>query len=219
MGYFRRVPNLQYISLDLNNNSSLNYSEVKNLFRRAKLREDIFHNLTYFTKYQVIGDERPDNVAKKIYNDSELDWVVLISNNILDVYDEWPMTQNSFYEYIDQKYGSFDNASKTKHYETIEIRDSYDNIVLEKGLIVNQNFEFTYYDKVLSELKTVTDITKAVTFFEYEENIQNEKRNIYLIKPIYLNIILNDVNEIMTYKKSDQYINDNLKKASNTRLT
>lgn len=219
MGYFRYVPNLQYIARDLDNNSSLNYSEVKNLFKRIKIREDILHNLVYFTKYQIIGDERPDNIAHKIYNDPDLDWVVLLSNNIINVYEEWPMTQNTFNNYIAEKYGSYENAIQIKHYETKEVRDSSGSIVLQKGLVVNQNFSFRYYDSVLGESQTVTNITKPVSFLEYEENIENNKRNIYLIKQSYLNLILDDTKRLMLYTQSSDYVNESLKKVSNIRLS
>ena len=81
--YFRQVPNFDYVSRDSNQRQISEYATVKNLFRRGKLRDDIFGNLSYFTKYQIIGDERPDNVAYKLYNDETLDWVILLSNNTL----------------------------------------------------------------------------------------------------------------------------------------
>lgn len=219
MGYFRQVPNLQYISRENDFNSSFNYSEVKNLFRRAKLREDIFGNLVYFTKYQIIGNERPDNVAYNIYNDPELDWLILISNNITDVQTEWPLSQDSFYNYLEDKYGSIEATGDTHHYETLEVRNSRNNIVLKSGLEVSADFEFTYYDDTLGYTVSPSNLIKEVTILEYEENLEDQKRNIYTLKPRYLRIVLDDLQDIMNYKDSTQYINDKLKKASNIRLT
>jgi hypothetical protein len=219
MGYFRQVPNLQYISREQDFNSSLNYSEVKNLFRRAKLREDIFANLSYFTKYQIIGNQRPDNVAYEIYNDPELDWVVLISNNITDVQSEWPLSQNAFYNYLEDKYGSLEATGEIHHYETVEVKNSRDLIVLKSGMEVNSDFTFSYYDDVLGSTVTPPNIIKEVTILEYEESLEDAKRNIYILKPDYLRIVLDDLEDIMTYKDSTQYINDKLKRASNIRLT
>jgi hypothetical protein len=219
MGYFRQVPNLQYISREKDFNSSLNYSEVKNLFRRAKLREDIFANLSYFTKYQIIGNQRPDNVAYEIYNDPELDWVVLISNNITDVQSEWPLSQNAFYNYLEDKYGSLEATGEIHHYETVEVKNSRDLIVLKSGMEVNSDFTFSYYDDVLGSTVTPPNIIKEVTILEYEESLEDAKRNIYILKPDYLRIVLDDLEDIMTYKDSTQYINDKLKRASNIRLT
>jgi hypothetical protein len=219
MGYFRQVPNLQYISREQDFNSSLNYSEVKNLFRRAKLREDIFANLSYFTKYQIIGNQRPDNVAYEIYNDPELDWVVLISNNITDVQSEWPLSQNAFYNYLEDKYGSLEATGEIHHYETVEVKNSRNLIVLKSGMEVASDFTFSYYDDVLGYTVTPSNIINEVTILEYEESLEDAKRNIYVLKPTYLRIVLDDIQEIMNYKSSTQYINDKLKKASNIRLT
>ena len=107
--YFRQVPNFEYVSRNHDEKNLSDYVPVKNLFKKGKLREDIFQDLSFFEKYQIIGDERPDNVAFKFYNDSTLDWVVLLSNNILNIYSEWPMTQRTFDKVMLEKYGSYDN--------------------------------------------------------------------------------------------------------------
>ena len=96
--YFKKVPDFEYVSRDPNQRQISEYATVKNLFRRGKLRDDIFGNLSYFTKYKIIGDERPDNVAFKFYKEETLDWVILLSNNILNVQSEWPLTQKNFEE-------------------------------------------------------------------------------------------------------------------------
>ena len=98
--YFQQVPNFEYVNRTQGNNNISNYINVKNLFKRGKIRPDIFANLNFFTKYKIIGDERPDNVAFKEYGDSNLDWVVLLSNNILNIQDEWPLPQTSLDEVL-----------------------------------------------------------------------------------------------------------------------
>ncbi|NBP03946.1 MAG: hypothetical protein EBU90_28385, partial [Proteobacteria bacterium] len=104
MTYFREVSDLLYQSQQTNRNSSYDYARVKNLFRRAKIRDDFFNNSTVFTKYKIIGEERPDQVAEKIYGSSEYDWVVLISNNILNIRTEWPLSDAEFSNYLERKY-------------------------------------------------------------------------------------------------------------------
>ena len=85
--YFRNLPNFEYVNRtsDGYDISISDYSTVKNLFKKGKLREDIFQNLAIFEKYQITGDDRPDNVADSVYVDSTLDWVVLVSNNIINI--------------------------------------------------------------------------------------------------------------------------------------
>ena len=98
--YFRNVPNSEYVNRLPESHSSSEYIGVKNLFKRGKIRDDIYQNVTYFTKYSIEGDDRPDNVAFDVYEDSNLDWVILLSNNMVNVQTEWPLTQESFENYL-----------------------------------------------------------------------------------------------------------------------
>jgi hypothetical protein len=139
--YFRNVPDFEYVSRFPGKRNLNDYVPVKNLFKRGKIRDDIFGNLKYFTKYNIIGDERPDNIAKKIYDDSTLDWVVLLSNNILNVYNEWPKTQYAFDKYLLEKYGSYENIySGIHHYETIEYKTSDSITIVPSGTFVDEGF-------------------------------------------------------------------------------
>jgi len=217
--YFRQVPNLDYVSRTAENKAISDYIPVKNLFKKGKLREDIFGNLNFFTKYKIVGDERPDNVAYKIYNDETLDWVVLLSNNILNVQTEWPLSQTSFDTVMLEKYESYANLNATHHYETVEVKNNAGAIIIPQGLQVPQNYSVTYYDASLGFEVTKTNITREVTNLQYEEKIENDKRNIFILKPKYLNIIFNDLDDIMPYKKgSTQYVNATLKRGDNIRL-
>ena len=83
MAYFDLFPNVELPSFSNKRNSNNDTVVVKNLFKRGKVREDFFQNVTAFNKFRVIGDDRPDNVAFNVYGDEELDWVVLLSNNII----------------------------------------------------------------------------------------------------------------------------------------
>lgn len=215
--YFRNIPNLEYINRD--DNTISEYSETKNLFKRGQIREDIFGNLAFFTKYQIIGDERPDNIAYKFYGDETLDWVVLLSNNILNQYDEWPLTQESFDEYLLEKYGSYERMYGIHHYETNEIRDSSNKLILKSGLIVDSNFYIEYFDSGLNQLIYNPNVTTIITNYVYEDRIQNDKRGIFLLKSNYIPLIIDDVKTKMKYKKgSDQYISPTLKRVDNIRL-
>ena len=98
--YFSNLGEFLYVNRTNDGRSDGDYSITKNFFKRAKLREDIFQDLAFFTKYSVLGDDRPDNVADLIYGDASLDWVVLIANNIVNVQSEWPMSQGDFNTYV-----------------------------------------------------------------------------------------------------------------------
>ena len=210
MGYFRQIPNWMYTSRLQSKNSDYDFVEVKNFYRRAKVRSDFFDRFTSFEMYQVIGEERPDNVAKKVYNDPELDWVILTVNNIVNVYSEWPLASKSFEKFLLQKYGSIQGYNEVHHYETREVKNSRGRIVLPAGIEVDENYRFTYADGESEILDS--DVTLEVTNKEYEDKIQDGLRNIYILRPIFLQTFLNDVDEIMEYpKKSSSYIGDKLK--------
>ena len=324
--YFRQVPDLEYVNRTKGNTDISNYITVKNLFKRGRLRPDIFGNLNFFNKYKIIGNERPDNIAFKEYGDSNLDWVILIANNILNLQDEWPLPQNSLDEILLEKYGSYDKLySEIHHYETIEIKNSKGGVILPGGLetpnkwrtngnyiqaintkinqisgteskiatvtmyngisnldvgsevyitnvsseVYNGRFPITsvlkvgevvirfsyvlpsipevkqpeilgteqvtftvegtvgtgnayyyeYYDNNSYHTIPAAKMTKAITNYQYEIQKEDDKRNIYLLKQDYLNVIFNDMDKIMPYKKgAAQYVNSTLKKGENIKL-
>ena len=323
--YFRQVPNFEYVNRTKGNKDISNYITVKNLFKRGRIRPDIFGNVSFFTKYKIIGDDRPDNVAYKEYNDSSLDWIVLLSNNIQNVQDEWPLPQSSLDEVLLEKYGTYEKLhSGIHHYETVEIKNSKGGIVLPGGLRtpnkwrtngnyiqaintkitqisgtdakvvtvtmnngiknlvvgsevliegVNKTYDgrfpvtevltigdivirfkyvlpsipevkqpeikgteqvtftvegtvgtgnayyYEYYDNNSYHTIPAANITKAVTNYQYEIDKEDAKRNIFLLKPEYLNVMFNDLDDFMPYKKgAAQYVSNTLKKGENIRL-
>lgn len=216
--YFNKIPNFQYVSR-LPNAKISDYITVKNLFKRGKLREDIFENLMYFTKYTIKGDDRPDNVAEKEYEDPTLDWIILICNNIMNIQDEWPMSNYDFDKYLLDKYDNYETLNEVHHYETVEIKNDDGIILLKKGFTVNSNFSFTYYDEYLETTQTIASPIVPITNYQFEEKIQTSKREIFILRPDYLNIVEDDMDEIMTYKKgTTQYVSEALKRADNIRL-
>ena len=223
--YFRNIPDLEYVNTTSDGRSISDYVTVKNLFKKGKLREDILQESTIFEKYTIQGDDRPDNVANEIYGDPTLDWVILLSNNILNVYNEWPLDQESFDTFVTEKYlDVFEDEpvllySGIHHYESIEVKNTNGVVVFPKGLQVDEGQSITYYDSALGTEVYVEDISTPVTNYQYEEGINNLKRNIYILKPIYLNVVFDDLEEMMTYKKgSTQYVNGTLKRGDNIRL-
>ena len=145
MTYFREVSDLLYQSQQPNRNSTYDYVRVKNFFRRAKIRDDFFKNAVVFNKYKIIGEERPEQVAEKIYGSSTYDWVVLISNNILNVRTEWPLSDSELSEYLLRKYTESELES-AHHYETTLVKDSKGKMIVPAGKIVDKDFTATYSD-------------------------------------------------------------------------
>ena len=130
MAYFQELPNILYPSLLPSRNKVESRIVVKNIFKRAKLRTDVDQAITGFNYYTIKEGIRPDVVAQELYDNAELDWVVLISNNITNIRNEWPLSHNDLQEYMLDKYGSDANVSGVHHYETRKIVDEYNRVVI-----------------------------------------------------------------------------------------
>ncbi len=212
--YFRQLPELDYPSLVNDRNSVYDYQVVKNLFKRAVIRDDIFDEVTAFTKYSVKGDERPDQVAYNFYNDAGLDWVILTTNNIVHVRDDWPMGNHDFLTYLNTKYTE-EELANIHHYETKLIRNSRGQLIQPEGITVPEDHSITFLDNGVS--RTETQIT-SFTFLENEIRLNDNKRNINVLKQEFLTLFLEDISDIMEYKPSRQLVSNKLKKTENPRI-
>jgi hypothetical protein len=208
MSYFRELPDIEYQSPLSDRNSSLDYVRVKNLFRRVKLRDDLKNIFTLFNKYEIKEGARPDSVAEELYNKADYDWVVLISAGIVNVRDEWPLSNYHLYNYALEKYGGEINA--TKHYETKEIKDDSGRVILPAGKVVDSDFTILNL--------TPSQVVVPVTNYEYEVRKNEEKRSIYVLKPEYVGVFVADIKRIMTYDESSQYVDSKLIRTTNSRI-
>ena len=212
--YFKQLPRLDYPSLANDRNSAYDYQIVKNLFKRAVLRDDVFDEITAFEKYSVVGDERPDQVAYNFYNDPNLDWVILTTNNIIHVRDEWPMGNQDFLTYLNEKYTA-QQLTNIHHYETEILRDSSGKLIQRGGITVPEGFSVTFLDNGVS--RTESKI-KSFSFLEHETNLNDDKRNINILKQEYLSLFLDNFADIMEYKPSTKFVSENLKRTENPRI-
>tara|TARA_B100000424_G_scaffold116715_1_gene88078 strand:+ start:345 stop:992 length:648 start_codon:yes stop_codon:yes gene_type:complete len=213
MNYFDLYPDVELPSFSDKRRSSFDYIKIKNLFKRGKIRDDIYGSVTAFSKYVILEGERPDTVARKLYDDEQLDWVVLISNNIISVQDEWPMDQYDFERYLDNKY-SREQLGEIHHYETKEIRKN-DIIILQGGLVVDSDFTYNYADPKGNN-KSVNSV-ESVSYLKYEIDKNDAKRTINVLKKKYIGTIIDDMRQILTYTDSSQFVNRKLKKGDNIR--
>ena len=213
MGYFRELPNLRYPSFLKEKTSSLDYVEAKNLFRRTKLRDDLQNNFTIFNKYEIEGDMRPDNVALELYGSDQFDWVVLIVAGITNVRNEWPLNNSDLYNYCLDKYG--ESLNSNRFFETTEVKDSNDRLILPKGKVVDSNFTIPKPGEPTATINPVVGITN----YEYETRLNDEKRNIFILREGYLQQFLSDIREIMTYDESSEFIDERTAQTENSNIT
>ena len=233
MSYFRELPDILYQSNLLHKTSSQEYIRIKNLFRRVKIQDWIQDNVQFFNKYTIRDGERPDTMAERLYGSSDRDWIIVLTAGITNIRNDWPLSNYDLYRYVEAKYGT--DLNDIHHYETIEVRDNKGRLILPAGQRVDQNFTIpTPYDasatnfyvgvrpqsdnisykSVNSDISPVTGVSN----YEYETQLNESKRRIEVMKPIYLQQFLNDMRELMSYKESSQTVNSKLLITENTRL-
>ena len=202
MGYFRELPNLLYPSFLPEKTSSLDFIEVKNIFRRVKLRDDLFNNFTIFEKYQIPEGSRPDTVAEEIFGSANFDWVILTVAGIINVRNEWPLSNRDLYNYANNKYG--ESLNSTRFFETKEVKDSNGRLILPKGKVVDSNFTIPKPGVPTATLNPVVGVSN----YEYETLLNDDKRNINILREENLQDFLDDMRSIMTYQESSEYLDD-----------
>ena len=232
MSYFRELPDVQYQSNLSHKISSQEYVRIKNLFRRVKILDSIQDQVTLFNRYVILEGQRPDNVAEAVYGSSDRDWIVILTANITNIRDQWPLSNNDLYRYAENKYGTALND--IHHYETLEVIDSKGRLILPEGQRVDQNFtipapyDFTLngnsyiavgaYDNTQYSGSGTINPVIGVSNFDYETIKNEEKREIFLLKSEYIQQYLNDFRNIMNYTENSQYVDRKLIRTENTRL-
>ena len=206
--YFSLLPNISYDEKPIKYPfSESDFVTAKNFFRRYKINDDIFSFATFFKKYAILDGERPDSLANKAYGDPFYDWVILLTNNMVNAQYDWPMTNYELQKVLEEE---FDDAySEIHHYETIKIGQ------YAAGLRVDETF-YNGQHKVnvngTMSLKNGSEICGPVTVAEHYTRENEKKREIYLLKPAYFQSFVDDFRKQNLYKKSGKYINQRLKK-------
>ena len=220
MSYFKELPNISYPSLLSSSNKIEDRILVKNIFKRSKLRTDVDQAIIAFNYYNIEQGMRPDMVAKEIYDDHELDWVVLAVNNITNVRNQWPLEHNDLNEYMLDKYGSESFITTVRHHETRKIVDEYNRVIMPAGLEVDSNFSFEYLNFSGQVVKVLSSqVVSPITYYQYEVKLNEEKRRIKILKPDFLPLFLTDHKNIMKYNRSSDYISRDIKSTYNPKIS
>ena len=217
MAYFQELPNISYPSLLPSSSKVEDRIIVKNIFRRSKLRTDVDQSLTAFDYYYVQEGQRPDTLAQDLYQNSEFDWIILTTNNITNIRDQWPLDHNDLHNYILEKYGSEQNIAGIHHYETKKIVDEYGRTIMREGLEVDVDFTFKYQTLTRSILNV--NPVAPITNYQYETKLNEEKRKIRTLKPQYLGAFISEHKQIMNYERSSDFISKRLKNTYNPRIS
>jgi len=191
--YFAELPEILYRDFD----DRSKYKIVKNFFRRVRTKDDINSLLTFTTSYEIQDGETPEMVAYRFYEDPKLYWVILLVNNIINIRDEWPLSTQELSESVFEKYDS--DAYAIRYYETIEVKNSIDQTILEGGIIVNSNFTFSYRENNINTTLAGSQIVYPVTNFEHEERLNEKKRTIFVPRSNQINSIMTQFEELIKY--------------------
>ena len=162
MSYFNKFPTVEYDVL-----GDGNLRTMTDITRRVRVTDKARTSSVEFDFYDVVSGQTPEYVADRYYNDVKLHWLVLMANDIIDVYTQWPMGVKQFEDYVKSKY---DDVNGIHHYEYTQ----------ESG-------DTSFVIELPNESATTIPVgATAVTNYEYEDRIQDEKRRIRLIKPEYV---------------------------------
>ena len=206
--FFNIVPNISYDEKPIGYPfSESDYVTAKNFFRRYKVNEDAFSYAVIFKKYSIVDGERPETVAKKAYGDPFYDWVVLLTNNVINSYYDWPISNYNISSALESEYD--DPYGTIKYYETYEIGQ------YSAGMRVDREFfEGTHKVNVNGEIQTLAGnvLCRPVTIAEWFTAENEKKREIYLLKPVYFRQFVDDFKKQNLYKKDANYISQRLKK-------
>ena len=174
--YFNSMPKIYYDSAGIGQPKI-----VTNIMRRVGIRAKVKVNTMLFDTYKLREGETPEIIAHKLYGDPELHWIVMLVNNVVDRYHDWPMSSNQFNSYLNQKYVDADgnpNTGGVHHYE------------------INQTSGDT---KTTIEVTDLTNYPNAlvVTNFEYEQLRQDKIREIRLLDPRYKDLFIDEYQNLM----------------------
>ena len=179
--YFQNFPNLDY-ALRANKAGHPNYFTIKDYFHLLRVRDDILKEDTLYVDYVVQDGERPDQISYNEYGDEQFYWVILQINDIVDYYNEWPLSYKELEEYSLKKYGSVEALDETHHWVTVETKDADGNVVLPGGMIVYEGFKFEYPATPGSTVY-LSSFPAAVSNFDYESDKNEAKSSIQILDP------------------------------------
>lgn len=194
--YFQQFPNIQY-AISANKAGRPSRIAIKDYFNLLTVRDDIYREETLYNPYTVENGERPDQISYKVYGDEQFYWIILQINSVVDYYNQWPLSENELEAFILKKYNGFEGAGEIHHYETVEVRNEENDLLLPAGLRVDENYIFYYTagpqqtNVTLSESKPI-----GITNREYERRLNIEKAQIYILDKKY---VWNYSREVSTY--------------------
>ena len=223
--FFSLIPDIEYDVKPIKfPYTKSDFITAKNFFRRFEINEDIFSYTATFNKYAVVDGETPEQVAKKAYGDPFLDWVILITNNVINPLFDWARSDNAVRKYCEKTY--IDPYSEILYYKTREIKSGTSmttdltgkNIkinALDAGLKVDEKFyntPFSFFDGSQVITMAGSEVCDPVNAYNHEIEENEKRREIYLLKGRFLDAFVTEFTEKNRYESSTDYISQRSKK-------
>ena len=220
--YFSLIPDIKYdlkpISYPF---SESDYITAKNFFRRFQINKDIFDYSVYYTKYSVVNGDRLDTIANESFGDPSYDWIIALTNNMINPMFGLPLEDAQLVAYVEEKYGD-EAFSGIHHYETLEVTtdqrvDGITVNALEAGIVVDQKFfsgSVEYWDGSVYKSVPGSTVSKIVTNYEYEISENEKKREIFILRPAYFTRFVSEFKLANKYSDSSDFISERLKKVA-----
>jgi hypothetical protein len=217
--YFDKFPVLLY---NIEGKRLSTYQATTNIFFRIRVIREILSNISAYYEYLISDSDTPEILADKVYGNPEAHWLILMTNDIVDPQYGWPLNSTNFNNYIIKKYGSIANTQiQIHHYEKVVTREEQlTGIVTESRFTVNEDkltnntldVPYDYYENLpetqevniynLQNGRTVVEIIRrdAITCYDYEDDLNEKKRSIKIIKPEYYGQIVREFDELTNTK-------------------
>ena len=199
MSYFSYLPNVEVRVSSYRINNVDPFKVAKNIFRRIKIREELDDIILGFTQYTIKNNQRPDQVALEVYGDMDLDWVVLLTNNIINLYDEWPMSEDELERYIGSEYE--EDADSVHHWVTQKITDARGRTLVKADRTVPENWTYTRPDGTAIPKD---ELVRPISVYDYESEKNDQKRNIYLLRKEYINGFVEEFSDLVQYLPNEE---------------
>ena len=207
--FFSLTPNVLYDEKPISYPfSASDFVIAKNFFRRYKINDDVFSYAVLFKQYTINDGERADTIAKKAYGNVFYDWVILLTNNMVNAQYDWPLSNYALNKTLESEFD--DPYGTIHHYETYEIAQ------YPAGLHVDETFYNSTHKLNINgtyQIKNGNEICRPVTIAEYYTEENEKKRKIYLLKPEYFRSFVDDFRKKNIYKRSNTFISSRLKAA------
>ncbi len=222
-GFFDIFPKIDY---DINRSGLTNYQSVTNILFRVNFIKEALNDASSYFLYDITDSDTPEILAEKIYKNPDAYWMITYANNIYDAQHDWPLNYIAFNKYIVSKYGSIANAKTTYHHYEKVVERNFEGEVTVARYQINQapiseyelNVPYDTYQTLPETIdfqtfntndgKTIIQSTygNRVSNYDYEEELNNSKRSIKIIKREYYSFVQKEFDNLLNVDAGLAYL-------------